>query len=64
MSKTQAKLVALEAEDQNPFSNADEFESIERDHDADNADLPDRAAPDRLLQFWRSGFLRLFCALH
>jgi Tfp pilus assembly protein PilN len=52
MSKArQAKLVALEAEDQHPFSNADEFESdLSTRH-------PDHAASDRLLQFWRSGFL-------
>lgn len=54
MSKTrQAKLVAHEAEDQHPFSNADEFETDRPTRH------PDRAASDRLLQFWRSGFLGL-----
>jgi hypothetical protein len=56
MSKArQTKLVAREVEDRNPFSNADEFET----------DLhPDRAASDRLLQFWRSGFFHVFRPQH
>ena len=46
MPKTrQAKLV----EDRYAFSNADEFETVERDYDT----------YDRLLQFWRSGFWTL-----